>query len=294
MESSQRMGSWGADSPGIATSLVGFVRSCQRHFGEVVQSWQHSADAQDNSACFQGPAVSFQHRKRRRRRNGRFAALSFGLDGLGARNKQPSVAIDGLCVGISNSADNGKAKASFPKPRRQDQERFLISEVRMIPGQLNCRGRSIPATYMHHISAHLIFSCLSCSKGKWNGVPCNLDASTCRVEEWPRAPRYGHCTPANLLMSKPKLRTDCFPPLQLASFVKQVALMPGLCAVYEAAVLACGRQDVLTSHAHSTFAWVARSQLAHMMGLSIGGPGTELARRTWWGCAFEVQGPSSG
>lgn len=141
MDSPRRPGSQEAELPRFAASLVGLVRSWQRQFGEVVQSWHLPANGQDNSACFQAPTISFQHRKRRRRRNGRFAALSFGLDGAAARNRQPSMAIDGLCLGAGINGAKDNATVSFPQPRRQDQERLLISEVRTVPCQLRPNGR---------------------------------------------------------------------------------------------------------------------------------------------------------
>jgi hypothetical protein len=123
--------------PGVPELLHNVIRNvterlqdCQQHVGIVLQNWQNSQGRQDvlqSIARFRSPDVL---RKRRRRNETRFASLAMSLDGERGPSRSIQSALDGLCVAPAKSTAKGRGQVSFPPPRREDQERILISEVR--------------------------------------------------------------------------------------------------------------------------------------------------------------------
>lgn len=116
--------------PGVVRFVTDRFQDCRQHVRKALQRWQDPEGVQDVLESLTSFKGALPHRKRRRRKDARFASLSVGLHGDGGPFRPCNLAVDGLCVASDKKANKGKAQVTFPSPRREEQERILISEVR--------------------------------------------------------------------------------------------------------------------------------------------------------------------
>jgi hypothetical protein len=116
--------------PGAVRFIADRFQGCQYHVGRFMQSVHRGAEnVIRNELESYGIQADIPQRKRRRGQP-MLASLSLGSTHVHNRwGRAFNVVLEGLASQGENKQIPNKVKATFPTVRREDEERFLISEV---------------------------------------------------------------------------------------------------------------------------------------------------------------------